>query len=117
MALTFANFERKYFVPGGGWRKGLDTPERGALRSGWVDITLDTNGPDFAVTAANLGLVTLHSLIPPTSNAGHMLEWDHVTGEIKAFFYDYDGASDGPAIPITGAELDTKVIRCYFEGW
>ena len=104
MALVFANFQRKYIAKGG-------------YRTGYVDITLDTNGPDFAVTAANLSLATLHNLQVPSSKDGFMLEWDHVAGTINCLFFDYDAVADGAAIAITGAEMNGKVIRCYYEGW
>ena len=102
MALAFT-FKRK-------------APQKGGFRSGYVDITLDANysAGGWAISAADLVLSTLHNLMPPGSKNGFPLDWDHINSKLKAY---QEADTAGALKEIDAADLDTQVIRCFYEGW
>ena len=102
MAITFATVKR---FP----------PQKGGIRRGLVDITLDASysAGGWTVTAANLTLNVLRDLRVPAHKAGYHLEWDQVNGKIKAY-QEQDTAAASKEID--AADLSTQVIRCEYVG-
>lgn len=93
-------------------------PVKGGLRSGLVDITLDTdyaaNGWAIAGSDITEGL-TLFNLQPGYCRGGYVLEWDHVNSKLLA----YEAGADAAPLDECGNGEDGLadiVVRCRYEG-
>jgi hypothetical protein len=99
MAHTFAFVKREH--------------HRRGIRRGIVDITLDSNGPTFAVAASDLNLTEIINIVPPAHKAGYHIEWDHVNGNIKAYEEADTTSASGAA---DASDLNGEVLRCEYVG-
>lgn len=85
---------------------------------GVIDITLDDSYPDggWPITPANLGVSTIHLLIPPATSAGGLLlQWDAANNKLLT----YEQTADGLVSIVTVSADDINeddVIRCFYTG-
>ena len=69
-----------------------------------VDIAFDSSYPTNgeALTASDLGLSVV-DLVIPSPKSGYVFEYDYANSKIKAYYADYDAASDGALIEVANA--------------
>ena len=89
----------------------------GAVRFAVVDFTFDssyaTGGElmDFADT--QLSGRTILGVWPPSSQGGYNFEYDFAAKKLKAFHFNYPGASAAAAVEVPAAtNLSAITIRC-----
>lgn len=72
-------------------------------------------GGDTGLTAAALGLdVVDHMEISHPSD--YALEYVYASGNVLAFYYDYDAVADGAAIQVAnGTDLSTPLANVHFH--
>lgn len=88
-------------------------PESG-VRKGIVDITFDTGGPSWTVTAAMFKINGLWNLrIQPVVD-GYLLSFKASTLAIEGW-EEQDGGSALQALD--AGDLSTKVVRAEYVGW
>lgn len=79
------------FAPLGGVGAQLGTGVPGGLTCKLFNVTLDTSYPTggTAITAAQLGLTTLTTIVasPATATGTWTLSWNQATGKLMAFVY------------------------------
>lgn len=75
-----------------------------------VDITSYSNGGEsVSPDDFQLGQIVGFDILDPVSDTGHAWHFDYSNNNIDAYTFDYDAASDGPAIE---ASDTTDVGQC-----
>jgi len=93
-------------------------PLRGGMMMTVYDITFDTAGPTWAVTAANVGLPTngtLLAVIPAGGTpGGYGVWWDRANALLRA----YEEADGAAAMGVADAgDLNGTIITCLCIGY
>jgi hypothetical protein len=84
---------------------------------GYVDITFDSSGPEWAIDAADLHLNGILFLLPQSLIGGYPLIWDIENEAVRVYQIDNNNETDGPAIDADAADVNGRTGRVFYMGY